>query len=84
MDQHLEKADNIVSNVNNTSQSLVQLQMMHSWLQVKLRQSPSPPSGALAYASATTCKYDNIEAFPACRIGWIALLFWIAIIECKK
>ena len=46
MDQRLEKADNIVSNVNNTSQSLVQLQMMHSWLQVKLRQSPSPPSGA--------------------------------------
>ena len=46
IDQRLEKADNIVSYVNNTSQSLVQLQMAHSWLQVKLRQSPSPPSGA--------------------------------------
>ena len=41
IDQCLEKADNIVSNVNNTSQSLVQLQMGHSWPQVKLRQSPS-------------------------------------------
>ena len=46
MDQRLEKADNIVSNVNNTSQSPVQLQMTHPWLQVKSRQSPSPPSGA--------------------------------------
>jgi hypothetical protein len=46
MEQRLEKADNIVTNVNNTSQSLVQLQMTHPWLQVKLREPPSPPSGA--------------------------------------
>ena len=30
IDQRLEKADNIVSYVNNTSQSLVQLQMAHN------------------------------------------------------
>ena len=46
MEQRSEKADNIMTNVNYTSQSLIQLQMKHPWLQVKLREPPSPPSGA--------------------------------------
>ena len=84
IDQRLEKADNIVSNVNNTSQSLVQLQMAHSWLQLKLRQSPSLPSGACSLCQRHLMQIRQHRVFRACRIGWIALLFWIAIMACKK
>lgn len=66
MDQRLEKADNIVAHVNNTSQSLVQLQTTYPWLQVKLRVSPHPPTGA---CSVCLCKYVVIAVIPACRIG---------------
>lgn len=85
MEQRMEEADNIVSNVNNASQSLVQLQMKYPWLQVKLYDNHLLNlREPVVYVSVIMFKYAAIEAIPACKIGWIALLFWTAIIERKK
>jgi hypothetical protein len=40
IDQRLDKADDVFTGVDNTTQSLVQLQMTYPWLQVKLRSPP--------------------------------------------
>ena len=46
IDRCLEKADTITTNVDSTTRSLVELQRTHTWLQVKLQESPSVPLGA--------------------------------------
>ena len=70
MDQRLEKADNIVSNVNNTLQSLVQLQMTYSWLQLKLQQSPSPPSGACSLCQRHHMQIQQHQGFSSVQ-NWV-------------
>ncbi len=45
-DQRLDKADNVFTGMDNTTQSLVQLQMTYPWLQVKLMSPPNAPLGA--------------------------------------
>ena len=82
IDQRLDKADNVATIVDNSTQSLVHLQMTYPWLQVKLRSPPNAPY--VVYVSAILYKYVRFVVTPACRIGSIVLLCLIAIIVRKE
>ena len=84
IDQRLDKADDVFTGVDNTTQSLVQLQMTYPWLQVKLRSPPNAPLGACCLCQRHFSQIRSFVVIPAHRNGLIVPLFLTAIIACKR
>jgi hypothetical protein len=70
IDQRLDKADNVATIVDNSMQSLVQLQMTYPWLQVKLRSPPNTLLGARCL-----CQHHSLQI---CSLhGYSSMQNWL-------
>ncbi|CAB3979842.1 Hypothetical predicted protein [Paramuricea clavata] len=70
IDLCLDKANNVATIVDNSTQSLVQLQMTYPWLQVKLR---SPPNALLG--ACCLCQHHSLQIRLLC--GYSSMQNWL-------
>ena len=63
INQRLDKADDVITGVDNTTQSLVQLQMTYPWLQVNLRSPPNAPLGACCLCQRHSLQICSLRGY---------------------
>jgi hypothetical protein len=70
IDQRLDKADNVATIIDNSTQSLVQLQITYPWLQVKLRSPPNAPSGACCLCQCHSLQICSLHGYSSMQ-NWL-------------